>query len=132
MKSMGFSAPSGLDSSRVAWPAISEYPDNPLEGFRAQCLDLSCRLQQVELLVFSINLDSFAKLDEHIISILSKGCEERSDEGSADHPSLQRFPESCEVSDLSDNISLLKEDGLTTESIVRPGILSESPHTLLS
>ena len=82
--------------------------------------------------MFSINLDRSSKHDEHIISILRKGCEKRSDESSADHPSLERFPESCEVSDLSDNISQLKEEGLTTESIVRPGILSESPHTLLS
>ena len=108
---MGFSPPPGLDPSCAACPAISKYLDTPVEDFRAQCLDLSCRVQQVEVVVFSTSLDSFAKHDGYIISILSKGCEERSAECSADRPSLEQFPEPREVFDFSDSISLPKEDG---------------------
>ena len=132
MKSIGFGAPPGLAPFSAPSQAILEYPDDLLENCSAQYLELSRRVQRMELLLFNASFDTFAKIDAHITSILSQGCDEGSDEDKVEDPCSDIFPESCEVFNLCEDMSPPSEDGPTAEFITGTDFPSEGSHTLLS
>jgi hypothetical protein len=112
LRALGVSSPPGLSSTHRSTPSIKVLPENPSAEYRSEFVELSRRVQRIELLLFNASTDAFTKLDEHIADILSGDCERGGDEDSAIIHSVTGLPESCEVFCLSEGDPLPNEDGL--------------------